>query len=568
MLLSVVAFLLASGSSFVLPAAGTARVRHPSLRLAPQTTRASSGSPRLCDAIEQAAVPLARTNLAPPDPPTPAAIRKFALPALALWLSSPLLSVVDTSAVGLSAPPGTGATQLAALGPATTFCDGASYLFAFLNVATTNLYASAIARDDRSPTGTHESECVVRCAAQVALVCGIGLTLLCGVAAVPVLRMYVGSAFASDPALLGPAVAYVAIRSLSFPAALLGGVLQASLLGAKDAITPLVAIAYSTVVNIIGDYVCVARMGMGLRGAAVATLAAQYVGTAALLGPARERLVPTFGLGLVPGAVRRPVSRLFARGALANSSEDADADADADAEQLRRQELAASRVSARTFLLFAAPVLTLILGKISAYGFMTHAAAALGAVPLAAHQITLSLFFFISPFLEVISQTAQTFLPQFSDATRPDGADAAEWRAASLALARRLLRLGVLVAAVMAAFGGAVPLLGAGLLTNDATVRAAVAPLAAPLAAGALLTAPVAVSEGVLLARRELRFLAAVYVASIALLPPALIAVKLAGGPVARVWGCFAAFQLFRAVCFFLRIEGGALLDKMGRARS
>jgi len=562
MLFTLIACLIASGSAFVRPpalASCTARRCHPSLRPSlrpalPQTSRLN-GSPTLC---------AAGTRLAPPDPPTPATIRKFALPALALWLSSPLLSLVDTSAVGLSAPTGTGAMQLAALGPATTFCDGASYLFAFLNVATTNLYASAIARDDGSPTGTHESECVVRCAAQVGLICGIGLTLLCGVAAVPVLRLYVGSAFASDPALLGPAVEYVTIRSLSFPAALLGGVLQASLLGAKDSITPLVAIAYSTAVNIAGDYVCVARMGMGLRGAAIATLAAQYVGTAALLGPARRVLVPTFGLGLVPGAVRRPVSRLLAGRAPADRGDGADAGAGTE---LRRQELAASRVSARTFLLFAAPVLTLILGKISAYGFMTHAAAALGAVPLAAHQITLSLFFFISPFLEVISQTAQTFLPQFSDAARPDGADAAEWRDASLALARRLLRLGVLVAAVMAAIGGAVPLLGAGLLTNDATVRAAVAPLAAPLAVGALLTAPVAVSEGVLLARRELRFLAAVYVASIALLPPALIAVKLAGGPVARVWGCFAAFQLFRAVCFFLRIEGGALLAKIEGAR-
>ena len=47
---------------------------------------------------------------------------------------------------------------------------------------------------------------------------------------------------------------------------------------------------------------------------------------------------------------------------------------------------AASRVSARSFLVFALPVLTLIVGKISAFGFMTHAAAGLGRVPLATHQ--------------------------------------------------------------------------------------------------------------------------------------------------------------------------------------
>ena len=69
---------------------------------------------------------------------------------------------------------------------------------------------------------------------------------------------------------------------------------------------------------------------------------------------ARPKLVPT--LGWLPQAWRRDTAR------------------------------AASRVSARSFLVFALPVLTLIVGKISAFGFMTHAAAGLGRVPLATHQ--------------------------------------------------------------------------------------------------------------------------------------------------------------------------------------
>jgi len=59
----------------------------------------------------------------------------------------------------------------------------------------------------------------------------------------------VGAAASADAALLLPAAEYVAIRSLSFPAAFLAGVLQASLLGAKDSLTPLLAIAASTLVN-------------------------------------------------------------------------------------------------------------------------------------------------------------------------------------------------------------------------------------------------------------------------------------------------------------------------------
>ncbi len=136
-------------------------------QLTPQLRARRAGSRRT-----PAAPSLCASSTPPPKAPDGAAIRRFAIPALGLWLNAPLLSLVDTSAVGLSALPGTGATQLAALGPATTFCDGAIYLFAFLNVATTNLYASAQAAD--SGEVSLESEGVVRCAARVALLCGFG----------------------------------------------------------------------------------------------------------------------------------------------------------------------------------------------------------------------------------------------------------------------------------------------------------------------------------------------------------------------------------------------------------
>lgn len=77
------------------------------------------------------------------------------------------------------------------------------------------------------------------------------------------------------PALLDSAVAYVKIRAFSLPTSLLLGVLQSALLGAKDSVTPLIAILYSTVVNLIGDFLLVKIFGMGLRGAAIATLVAQ-----------------------------------------------------------------------------------------------------------------------------------------------------------------------------------------------------------------------------------------------------------------------------------------------------
>ena len=232
---------------------------------------------------------------------------------------------------------------------------------------------------------------------------------------------------------------------------------------------------------------------------------------------------------------------------------------------------------------------------------LTHTAACLGELSLAAHQIGLTLFFFLTPFLEVISQTGQAFLPAFepprpavtsgaedhssdagedgidaaaaADATDAEDADAkdmgggggggdddassvvAVWREASDALATRLLRYALVVSSGCALVGAAIPLAGTGFLTNDAAVRLAVRPLALPLAASALLCGPIGAAEGILLARRQLKFLAGTYLATIALLPPALLAVKASPfGSVGLIWTCFAVFQLFRATAFSARV--------------
>lgn len=329
------------------------------------------------------------------------------------------------------------------------------------------------------------------------------------------------------------------------PSSLVLGVLQAALLGAKDSVTPLIAILYSTIVNVVGDFILVNRLELGLPGASIATTLAQWTATIALVGPARRELVSNGQL-----------------------------------EILRKKTKVEGGVTGRSFLGFAAPVLTLILGKIAAFGFMTHTAAALPGQPvtLAAHQIILSLFFFVSPFLEVISQTAQTFLPPYFAPVKDyiasrqkndpsydvqNDVKAQEWLNAAFTVGTRLLGLGMSVACVVATLASLIPAFFGGALTSDVAVQQAVKPLAPFLFAGAFLTAPVAVSEGVLLARRELKFLASVYLVSTTLLPPALLRIKKLQEPVTYVWGAFAVFQLFRTVCFTGRIWGGRLASKV-----
>ena len=124
------------------------------------------------------------------DPlPTMKDYRKFALPCLGLWVAGPLLSLVDTAFVGLSGDSSLSAEQVAALGPATTFFDGATYLFAFLNVASTNLYSSARAQYGPSSGRT---ESVARTAARVSLYCGFWLMILLLTCARPLLGLYIG----------------------------------------------------------------------------------------------------------------------------------------------------------------------------------------------------------------------------------------------------------------------------------------------------------------------------------------------------------------------------------------
>ena len=50
----------------------------------------------------------------------------------------------------------------------------------------------------------------------------------------------------------------------------------------------------------------------------------------------------------------------------------------------------------------------------------------------------------------------------------------------------------------------------------------------------------------------------------VALLPPALLAVKRRGGPVAQLWVLFAIFQLFRASIFSGKIWGSKLWRRGG----
>ena len=165
---------------------------------------------------------------------------------------------------------------------------------------------------------------------------------------------------------------------------LISNAVQAALLGSKDSMTPLKALSASALFNAIGDIALVCWLGFGVTGAAIATVASQLAGLALLM----QRVLKKGMLGakIAPSA----------------------------------EQEAAKKEMFGKFFAFAPPVLLVVIGKMATFGFMTHVAAAKDPIQLAAHQVCLSLFFFLAPFTEVSSQVSDTTqTSRESDQSRP-----------------------------------------------------------------------------------------------------------------------------------------------------
>ena len=316
------------------------------------------------------------------------------------------------------------------------------------------------------------------------------------------------------------------------PSFLLMGVLQSALLGMKDSVTPLKAILYSTIVNVVGDFILVNHMGMGLKGAAIATTAAQWAATLALLLPARKKLMEKGSFGLLNFKDK-------------------------------------SAISVKKFMSFAAPVVTLLAGKLGVFGFLTQAAARVPGqpTPLASHQLILSLFVFMCPFVEVINQTAQTYLPPFyapvkeytskmkqRNAKYDETKDAVvqKWNAASNKVSSGFLKSCFLIAAAVATGGAMIPRSLGFTLTGDVAVQEAIKPLAKFLWWSTFLMGPMSATEGILLARHKTWFLASMYMVSTAIFPYAVM--TFGATSIAAIWTCFSIFQGYRATVQTLRV--------------
>jgi MATE family, multidrug efflux pump len=207
---------------------------------------------------------------------TDKAILGLAIPALGALAIDPLLTLADTAFVAQL-----GTTELAALGVDTAILGFAFFAFNFLAYVTTPLVARALGKGRRD-----EARRWVGDALLLAVGLGVLVTLIVLVAA-PLFVQLMGA----SPEVGEPAVSYLRIRALATPAVLIVTTGHGAFRGHKDTRTPLVVAAGVNGLNLVLDPLLIFTLGLGLEGAAVATVVAQYVGAVWFLWLIRSRRI-------------------------------------------------------------------------------------------------------------------------------------------------------------------------------------------------------------------------------------------------------------------------------------
>jgi putative MATE family efflux protein len=414
----------------------------------------------------------------------------FIVAGMAVWTAGPILSIIDTSVVGLGST-----LELAALGPATALADSSQYAFVFLSVATTSLVARALARGS-----TADAQRAVQDGLSVAFAAGCLLCLTLLVSAPTALMLWTGDASAQ---LVPPASTYVYLRALGMPVALVTSVAQAAFLATKQPLIPVVTVAIAAAVNALGDLLLCCVFHFGLAGAAAATTASQVVACGVIVSRLFASRVPSMqGQPLLVA----PPAWLPSRGAV-------------------------TRV-----LRVGLPVCTLVGLKIILFSCtLGGAATRLGPTSSAAHACLIAIYILAAVCGDAVSQAAQSYLP--ATLGRPT---------ASARLCASLVGMGLVVGAVNSVWAGAASSLGPAMFTTDLSVMALVRHVTPVMCASLVIHTASMATEGALLAARDLKWLVASYAVNSLLCACSLRAVGAAGWGLWGVWLIMVQFHATR----------------------
>ncbi|XP_043709931.1 protein DETOXIFICATION 46, chloroplastic-like [Telopea speciosissima] len=417
-------------------------------------------------------------------------IAMFAGPATGLWICGPLMSLIDTAVIGLGS-----SVELAALGPATVVCDYLSYVFMFLSIATSNMVATSLAKEDKNEV-QHQISILLF----VGLACGVGMLFFTKLLGARILTAFTGL---QNIHMVPAANTYVQIRGLAWPALLVGWVAQSASLGMKDSWGPLKALAVASAVNGIGDIVLCCFLGYGIAGAAWATMVSQVIAALMMLGSLNQKGFNAFSLS-IPSL----------------------------------KELV-------QILELAAPVFITLTSKVAFYSLLTYFATSMGTITIAAHQVMIQVFCMCTVWGEPLSQTAQTFMPELIYGVNR-----------SLEKARMLLKslviIGALTGFMLGTVGTSVPWFFPSLFTTDHEVIGEMHKVLLPYFIALMVTPATHSLEGTLLAGRDLRFLSFSMSGCFSLGGLMLLLVSSRGCGLPGCWWGLAGFQWTR-FCLALR---------------
>lgn len=282
-------------------------------------------------------------------------ILHLALPALGSLAADPLLSLVDTALVGHLGP-----APLAALAVSVVVFNLAFTLFNFLAYGMTGPVARRL-----SSGRAHEIPGLAVQALWVAIALGGATTILAQVLAVPLGRL-VGA----DHEVLALFLQYFRIRVLALVPVLITLAGHGLFRGLLDTRTPLVITVCVNAVNAGLSYALIYPVGMGVRGAAIATLSAQSAGALVFVWRASRRLSP-----LAQNLDWRP-----------------------------------RRAPMRELLVLSRDLVIRTVSLYGVYFLSTTAATRMGTIQVAAHQVALDLWMFLAMVMDSLAIAGQALI--------------------------------------------------------------------------------------------------------------------------------------------------------------
>ena len=418
--------------------------------------------------------------------PRDGAIAALAIPALGTLAIDPLISIIDTIWVSKL-----GTSSLAAIAIASAVFGAVFAVLGFVHVTITPLVAGEVGRNNLPQAGGVTKGAFVVSVGIGVVVAGVAVLL-----AEPVVEL-----FGASGDVLAQAVSYLQIRMLALPAMLVAMVGHGVYRGHQDTRTPLYVTIAMNVVNLVLDPILIFGLGMGIVGAAWATVIAQLIAATAFL-------VLMFG---------RDRSKLGLNGRIGD----------------------ARGLEVSTILVKGWPMMVRSMALLFALTATTVAAARIGIAEVAAHQIAFQLWLFLAFVLDSLAVAAMAMIGM--DLGRKDTAAARD-------LAHRMLALGLMMGAVLGlGLAIAEPFL-AGLFSADVPVSEGLSSIVWIVVLLQPITALVYVWDGITIGASAFRFMAVTMVCGAAV---TVLCLALIGDTLTGVWLSIGALSVSRLAASF-----------------